>query len=216
MECLESAIFFSTKNIKGFDLKTNVFIACDMSGSMTSTLSEKSKVRNFEIGLVLGMILQNKCKSVITGIFGTNWKIVQLPRVGILANTHKLANMINEVGSSTNGYKAIRWLTENKKVADKVFVFTDCQLWDSYSGEIFSPYREHSLKDEWDKYKSIAPNAKLYIFDLAGYGNTPIDIKRKDVFMIAGWSEKIFEVLDSLEKGESNLSEIEKIELLTQ
>jgi hypothetical protein len=31
--------------------------------------------------------------------------------------------------------------------------------------------------------------------------------------MISGWSEKVFEVLDSLEKGEANLSEIEKIEL---
>jgi len=118
--------------------------------------------------------------------------------------------MIGVVGHSTNGYLAVRWLTENRKVADKVFVFTDCQLWDSN----FNWYGTHStLKDEWEEYKKVAPNAKLYIFDLAGYGNTPIDIKRKDVFMIAGWSEKIFEVLDSLEKGESNLSEIEKIEL---
>jgi len=195
-------------------LNTNVLIACDMSGSMECQISEKSKIQNFEIGLVLGMLLQNKCKSVITGIFGTDWKIVQLPRVNILANTHKLANMINEVGSSTNGYKAIRWLIENKKVADKVFIFTDCQLWDSNFVSMFSYSEVHStLKDEWDKYKTIAPNAKLYIFDLAGYGNTPIDVKRKDVFMIAGWSEKIFEVLDSLEKGESNLSEIEKIEI---
>ena len=212
MECLESAILASTNNIKGFDLNTNVLIACDMSGSMECQISEKSKIQNFEIGLVLGMLLQNKCKSVITGMFGTDWEIVQLPRVNVLANTHKLANLLNEVGSSTNGYKAIRWLIENKKVADKVFIFTDCQLWNS-DNVYFSLTTHSSLKDEWDKYKSIAPNAKLYIFDLAGYGNIPIDVKRKDVFMIAGWSEKMFEVLDSLEKGESNLSEIEKIEL---
>ncbi|MBA7589750.1 hypothetical protein ES708_31839 [subsurface metagenome] len=214
MECLESAIFFSTNNIKGFDIDTNVLIACDMSGSMQTPISPKSKIQNFEIGLVLGMLLQNKCKSVITGLFGDSWKIVQLPRVNILANTHKLANMIGEVGHSTNGYKTIRWLTENKKVADKVFVFTDCQLWDSNFVSMFDYGEIHStLKEEWDKYKAIAPNAKLYIFDLAGYGQAPIDIKRNDVFMIAGWSEKIFEVLDSLEKGESNLAEVEKIEL---
>ena len=99
------------------------------------------------------------------------------------------------------------------KTADKVFIFTDCQLWDS-DYNIYDPYGKRStLKDEWDKYKKVAPNAKLYIFDLAGYGNSPIDIKRNDVFMISGWSEKVFEVLDSLEKGEANLSEIEKIEL---
>ena len=213
MECLESAILASTGNIKGFDLNTNILIACDMSGSMQSSISEKSKIQNFEIGLVLGMLLQNKCKSIITGIFGDDWKIVQLPRVNVLANTHKLANMIGVVGLSTNGYKAIRCLIENKKIADKVFIFTDCQLWDS-NYDMFSSYGEHSnLSEEWNKYKSIAPNAKLYIFDLAGYGNIPIDIKRNDVFMISGWSDKVFDVLDSLEKGESNLSEIEKIEL---
>jgi len=99
------------------------------------------------------------------------------------------------------------------KTADKVFIFTECQLWDS-DNNIYDPYGKRStLLDEWDEYKKVAPNVKLYIFDLAGYGHVPIDIKRNDVFMIAGWSEKVFAVLDSLEKGEANLSEIEKIEL---
>jgi len=216
MECLEEAIKVSTENIKGFDPNTNILIACDMSGSMQHSLSPKSKIQYFEIGLVLGMLLQNKCKSVITGLFGEDWKVVQLPRVNILANTHKLANMIGEVGHSTNGYKAIRWLNENKKIADKVFLFTDCQLWDS--DEVFWGFgdtiKKHStLKDEWEKYKKIAPEAKLYVFDMAGYGVSPIDNTRRDVYLIAGWSEKVFEVLDSLEEGGKNLSEIEKIKI---
>lgn len=217
MESLEEAIKISTENIKGFDLNTNILIACDMSSSMQHRLSPKSKIQYFEIGLVLGMLLQSRCKSVITGLFGEDWKVVQLPRVNILANTHKLANMIGEVGHSTNGYKAIRWLNENKKIADKVFLFTDCQLWDS--DEVFIFYnlegtKKHStLQDEWNKYKKIAPEAKLYVFDMAGYGTSPIDNSRKDVFQIAGWSEKVFDVLNALEKGEKNLSEIEKVKI---
>lgn len=215
MEALESAIQSSTFNIKGFEPDTNVLIACDMSSSMQTPISPKSKIQNFEIGLVLGMILQHRCRSVITGLFGEDWKVVQLPRTNILANTHKLANMIGEVGHSTNGYKAIRYLLENKLIADKVFIFTDCQLWDSDSGAYFGGYvQPHSIiKDEWAKYKQVVPNARLYLFDLAGYGNTPIDLSTKDVYMIAGWSEKVFNVLDAIERGESNLSEVEKIEI---
>ena len=213
LECLEEAIVHSTQNIKGFDTNTNVLIACDMSGSMTCMLSPKSKIHYYEIGLTLGMLLQHRCKSVITGIFGEDWKVVQLPRTNILANTHKLSNMEGEVGHSTNGYKAIQWLINNKQVADKVFIFTDCQLWDSDYGYGYGKAEHSTLQDEWKKYKQLAPNAKLYIFDLAGYGNTPINLSHKDVYMIAGWSEKVFNVLDAIEKGSSNLSEVEKIEI---
>ena len=210
MECLEEAMQCATVNIKGFDANTNVLIACDMSGSMSMMLSPKSQIRYYDIGLTLGMLLQNRCKSVITGIFGEDWKVVQLPRTNILANTHKLSNMEDTVGHSTNGYKAIRYLLENKLVADKVFVFTDCQLWDSEGWG----YGEHNtIKDEWQKYKQLAPNAKLYLFDLAGYGNTPINLSTKDVYMIAGWSEKVFNVLDAIEKGQTALSEVERIEI---
>ena len=63
------------------------------------------------------------------------------------------------------------------------------------------------------QYKTIAPEARLYLFDLAGYGNTPIDVKSDDVYLIAGWSDKIFDVLAALEEGQNTLAEIEKIEL---
>jgi len=209
LEALEQAMQYSTVNIKGFNEKTNVLIACDMSGSMSVMLSPKSKVHYYDIGLTLGMLLQSKCKSVITGLFGDTWKVVQLPRTNILANIYDLAMLEDTVGHSTNGYLAIRYLRENKLIADKVLVFTDCQLWDSYSW-----YGESStIKDEWQEYKKLAPNAKLYLFDMAGYGNTPIDLSQKDVYMIAGWSEKVFDVLDAIEKGQAALSVIERIKI---
>jgi len=217
MECLEEAIIHSTQNIKGFDLNTNVLIACDMSGSMNCSLSSKSKIQNYEVGLTLGMLLQHRCRAVVTGIFGEDWKVVQLPRTNILANTHKLSDMEGEVGHSTNGYKAIRWLNTNQIKADKVFIFTDCQLWNSDDAWMqvnsINRKRVSALQIEWSNYKKVMPNAKLYIFDLAGYGNTPIDLSTKDVYMIAGWSEKVFNVLDAIEKGESSLSEVERIEI---
>ena len=213
LDCLEEAIKASIENIPGFDYNTNVLIACDMSGSMQTPLSVKSSISYYEIGIVLGMLLQYKCKSVMTGIFGETWKIKNLPKGNILENTLGISNMIGEVGHSTNGYLAIKWLIENKQIADKVFVFTDCQLWDSQDYDLNGRWSDFTFADEWKKYKKIAPNAKLYMIDLAGYGNTPIDLSNKDVYMIAGWSDKIFQVLDSLEKGENSLYEIEKIKI---
>jgi hypothetical protein len=89
-------------------------------------------------------------------------------------------------------------------------MFTDCQLWNS---NIVDNVMQNSNTMLWKQYKKMAPQARLYLFDLAGYGKTPIDVRADGVFLIAGWSDKIFDVLAALEDGENALAEIEKIEL---
>jgi len=207
-EQLEKAITVSAQNIKGFGLDTTVLIACDVSGSMQTPISQRSAVQNFDIGLVLGMLLQSRCKSVIAGMFGDDWKIIQLPPSRILANADEFHRREGEVGYSTNGWKIIQWLVENHKVVDKIMMFTDCQLWDSTG----SGYHQQ-LSQLWTEYRQISPQARLYLFDLAGYGNTPLSIRQDGVFLIAGWSSKIFDVLNAIEEGQSALSKIEDIEI---
>ena len=57
------------------------------------------------------------------------------------------------------------------------------------------------------------PEAKLYLFDLAGYGQMPLSLAEKDVYLIAGWSDRIFEVLSAIDNGEDALSVINKIDV---
>ena len=206
LNALEKAVLATSNNIAGFDEHTRVLLACDVSGSMYSPISPKSSVKNYDIGLVLAMLLKNRCKNVVSGIFGDEWKLVNLPSTGILSNVEKMYEREGEVGYSTNGYKVIEYLNRENIVLDKVMMFTDCQMWDSY-GNI------HSIRKEWNKYKQIAPNAKLYLFDLSGYGTTPLNIIRDDVTLIAGWSDRIFEMLEAIEKGSSVIEEIKKIEI---
>jgi len=206
LDALEEAIKVSAENIKGYDYNTSVLIACDVSGSMETPISPRSKIQNYDIGLILGMLLQSRCKAVISGIFGDIWKVIQLPKTNILHNADELHRREGEVGYSTNGWKVIRYLNENKIKIDKVMIFTDCQLWDS-------TFDNAHINDEWREYKKFNPTAKLYLFDLAGYGNTPLSIQRNDVYLIAGWSDKVFDVLEALEKGGSAIDEINKIEL---
>jgi hypothetical protein len=52
------------------------------------------------------------------------------------------------------------------------------------------------------------------LFDLAGHGTTPLDVRAEHgVALIAGWSDKVFDVLAALENGGDALTEIQKIEL---
>ena len=155
---------------------------------------------------MLGMLIQSKCKRVVTGMFGNTWKIINMPNRGILANVEEFYEREGEVGYSTNGYLVIDDLIRNKVKMDKVMVFTDCQLWDSNNSGA-------DMQKLWNKYKAMVPGAKLYLFDLAGYGNTPVRPLQNDVFLIAGWSDKVFDMLDAIEKGESVVQKIKEVVL---
>jgi len=206
MNALEAAVKASASNIEGFDENTRVLLASDVSGSMWSSISLKSTVRHFDIGLLLSMLLRNRCKQVVAGIFGDTWRVVNMPNDNILVATRQLERLANTVGFSTNGYKVIDWLINQKKEMDKVMMFTDMQMWDS-------TWSDKAIEDSWHRYKQMAPDAKLYLFDLAGYGQLPLRIAEPDVYLIAGWSDRVFDVLSAIDKGEDALGEINKISL---
>jgi len=208
LDALEKAVQASAANIKGFDHETRVLLACDVSGSMGQAISAKSKIRNIDIGLVLAMLLQSRCKNVQAGIFGDSWKIIAMPRTNVLAGVQELYKRANEVGYSTNGYLVVKDLLDRKVQMDKVMLFTDCQLWDSKVGG------SQHIEFQWSRYKAkVAPGAKLYLFDLAGYGQAPLRLLQNDVYLVAGWSDKVFEALAALENGGSALDAINNIEL---
>ena len=174
---------------------------------MRARVSRNSSVMCYHIGLLLSMLMRHRCKNVVTGMFGTYWKAVDMSLENILQSTVDMISREGEVGYATNGYKVIEWLIKEHREMDKVMLFTDCQLWNS-------EFRFHdaSLAEYWERYKrEVAPHARLYIFDLAGYGQSPISMKRDDVFCIAGWSDKVFDILAAVERGKSAIDEIRRI-----
>ncbi len=210
LDNLERAIKTSVYNIKGIENSDNVFISIDTSGSMTTRLSEKSSIAYMDIGLVMGMLLKTRCNKVISSIFGETFMPVNLPSDNILLNVDKLKSLEGKVGYSTNGYLAVEYLITNKLMADKVMLFTDCQLWDS-NNSWFNDSREFA--DVWHQYKRMNPKAELYLFDLAGYGNTPISVREPGVYLIAGWSDKVFDIISAIKDGGNAISEIDKIKI---
>ena len=206
MNALEDAVKCSAANIEGFDENTRVLLASDVSGSMWKTVSPKSTVRNFDIGLLLSMLFRSRCKQVVSGIFGDDWRVVNMPSDNILMATRQLEKLNNSVGFSTNGYKVVNWLMEKNMVMDKVMMFTDMQMWDSTASN-------QDIEKSWRQYKKMAPDAKMYLFDLTGYGQLPIRQMENDVYLIAGWSDRVFDVLSAIDKGEDALEVINKIDV---
>ena len=205
LDALEKAVTVSAENITGFDESTSVVMACDVSGSMQRPISERSTILAYDIGLMLAMLFKSRCKNAITGMFGDTWKVITVPTQGILSNVDAFYRRNGEVGYSTNGYLVIQDLLNSKQKIDKVMMFTDCQLWNSKS--------DKRITELWNEYKKFSPNSKLYLFDLAGYGNTPLDVTREDVYLIAGWSDKVFDIIAAIDSGSDALAEIKKIEL---
>ena len=206
MTALEKAALASAENIAGFGPESSVLLACDVSGSMQSSVSRKSSVQLYDIGLMLAMLLKSRCQTVMSGMFGDTWKVVNLPQEGILANTVELRRREGEVGYSTNGHLVVDYLVNTRTRMDKVMIFTDCQLWNSYGGK-------SNIRTSWLKYREMFPEAKLYLFDMAGYGQSPLRLEEDGVTLIAGWSDKVFDILDAVEHGSTAIEEINKIEL---
>ncbi len=206
LDALEDAVKASAANIKGFDENQKVVIACDVSGSMQTSISPKSAVLNYDIGLMLGMLMQSRCKQVVSGMFGDRWKVINMSQRNILANVDEYYRREGEVGYATNGHLVLDDLANRSVRADKVFMFTDCQMWDNKNVGA-------SMQKSWAQYKQRVPNAKLYLFDLAGHGTSPLRMVRNDVYLIAGWSDKVFDVLHAIENGQSALSQIAQIVL---
>jgi 60 kDa SS-A/Ro ribonucleoprotein len=139
-------------------------------------------------------------------MFGDTWKRISMPRGPVLRNVDEFYRREGEVGYSTNGHLVVRDLRQRQEVVDKVMLFTDVQLWNSHGDG-------GTLAQEWAEYRrTVAPQARLYLFDLAGHGSAPLDVRAENgVALIAGWSDKVFGVLEALDNGGSALTEIQAI-----
>lgn len=202
LDALEEATYIAYENIP--HMKGTTVIACDVSASMQQTVSDKSVLQLYDIGLLLGAATHKYTDRAITGFFGDSWKEIPLAKksAGVIANTVKMHDREGEVGYSTNGYKVIQALNKNKTLVDRILIFTDCQMWDSdIRGSHFSRSRQDStIRQEYEAYKrDTNPNVKLYLFNLNGYGTTNFPESDRSVVNINGWSDKILKFIETNE-----------------
>lgn len=195
---LENALEMSTTNLP--KLKGRTYITCDESGSMTAHISHRSDVTCMDIANIMGALAYHLSDEAIVGMFATNFGLANInPKDAVLTNMEKIRQHGSRLGGGTSAYLALKYIIENKIPVDRVLLFSDMQCYDTQS-RMWGGY-QNSLAEQWRTYKSsVAPHAKLYSFDLAGYGTLQFPREDKSVILIAGWSDRVLEFISKYEE----------------
>lgn len=199
---LEQAAISSVTNIPGLDdTDKTICIVSDVSGSMDHKLNEKTDITFKQIGLLMSMLIEKVNKKNDYYLFASDvGKVNIFEKSNIFELVNKLDNIVS-LGYSTNGHKVFEKLIENNQKFDRIYLFTDMQL---YGGD---------TSKAWSKYRNMVNNdCKLVIIDLNGYGKSPV-AHGNNAITIPGFSEQVFEMIKLLENGSSVVNEIMKIEL---
>ena len=220
LDALSDAIDLSIANVPEF--KGVTLTSCDISGSMSSTVSGKSKLTCKEAGCIFGAIVSKKSENAIASAFAENFKVVNLSRRdSLFTNAEKLMR-VNPGNCSTNAYKIMDYLVDNKVFVDRIILFSDMQCYDDKS---VRAARNHlwnaSGGDDTNVYaglmkyrKKVNPNVFMYTFDLANYGTLQIPKNDPRTCIAGGFSEKILNLIPAFEKSRTDmLKEIEDIKI---
>lgn len=173
-------------------------IAVDLSGSMNSPLSAKSKVTLAEVGCVLGAMAFRKAEESVVIGFGSEARTAKLnPTDSILTNLEKIRKM--DVGYATEAHKLFDKL--GNTIVDRIIIISDMQCYGGYGDAV--------LRNKYKAYQKINPNVKLYSFNIAPYGTSQF-AQSDNVTQINGWSDKIIDYISLTENKDVMESEIKK------
>ena len=186
IKALNQAVDISCANVPKFDGET--LVAIDVSGSMNG--------RPAEIAGLFGAILAKANDAdVIRFENHASYK-----NVNTSDSVLTIAKQLTGSGGGTD-FNSV-FVTANKKY-DRIIFLSDMQGW------IGGGAPTHSFESYKNKYKA---NPHIYSFDLAGYGT--LQFPQSKVYAMAGWSEKVFDVMKFLETDkQAMINEILKIEL---
>jgi 60 kDa SS-A/Ro ribonucleoprotein len=204
---LEEAVDVAVDNVP--DGLGDTFVGVDLSGSMDATLSQNSMLTRKEIGVLFGALLAQQGARV--GGFGDTFLEVSMhPDTPTLERVRAVWEIDGPVGHSTNGWKVVQYLREEEIEVNRVVLFTDMQIWDSRWG---MEDDSGTVKDQFEEYRAtVAPNASLYLVDLAAYGDLVTPEGYEDVYNISGWSENVLEFIEHAEDPMQVIDEIQSIE----
>mgnify|MGYP000034628241 CR=1 FL=1 len=185
------------------------FVAVDLSGSMDQPLSRNSTLRLKEVGALFGAILAEQGARV--GGFGDNFRTVSMhPETPVLQRQQTVLGIDEEVGDSTNGWKALEFLRERETTVERIVIFTDMQIWDSTP---FVARDDRTVKAEFDAYRdAVASETALYLVDLASYGDLVTPEGYENVYNVSGWSENVLTFIEHAEDPMQVIDEIEAVE----
>lgn len=183
---LNKAVDISLSNVPKFDGSTLVVL--DVSGSMSG--------KPAEIGSLFSAVLlkTNECD------FMKFADDARYENVNTMDSTISIASSVRFSSGGTNFHSIFK---RANKAYDRIIILSDMQGWMGVNLPA-SAFEEYKQRTKCDPY--------IYSFDLNNYGN--MQFPEKKVFCIAGFSDKIFNIMSLLEKDKNALKNtIDQVEI---
>ena len=225
LDAIEDVLEISCQNIP--ELDGNCAILCDHSGSCRGDGCGSSKVSAFSstttamIGNLFGTMMAYRQHDVYLGLFGD--RLIQVPfdRNKRLLDFNKQSYQMGAKcgGATEKGiYTFLETVVKEKKKIDNIIVFSDCQIG---RGGAFTPWygtdyneRSQHFHELFKEFRKINPNANFIVVNLRQSGGTSVFDRSQRILNIAGWSEKIFDIIKTQTVGwDEIIKRIESIEI---
>lgn len=183
---INQAFDLSAQNVPKFDGKTLVVL--DNSGSMNG--------QPYLIGSLFAALLI-KSNDADYMAFADQ---AQYFTVNPLDSTLTIANSLRRMNGGTNFHAIFQ---EANRAYDRIIILSDMQAWVDFNAPTA----------EFNNFVSrVGKRPRVYSFDLAGHGT--MQFPQPEVFAIAGFSEKIFDIMKILEQDKNALiNTIKAVEL---
>jgi hypothetical protein len=192
---LEQALDIAISNVPVFEGRT--LIALDVSGSMWGTsmwnlrngVYETDGKQPIDIGALFAAILYKANEHSDLIVFDS-----KITSANMNPNNTALL-MAKQLRKTGGGGTDFRPIFRAVQPYDRIIILSDMQAW---------MHDQNPLsKDLADYRKRVGKQTKIYSFDLQGYGS--LQFPEPDVFAIAGFSEKVFDMMKLLEQDRQAL-----------
>ncbi|MGK0290738.1 MAG: 60 kDa SS-A/Ro ribonucleoprotein [bacterium] len=212
-DALQDAMEIAIENVPSFDGK-KVYVFPDVSGSMQSPVTgyrkgSTSAVTCVDVAALVAAAITRKNSDAEVLAFDTQVHEAYLnSRDNIMTNAQKLAKL---GGYGTDCHLPLAHLNKKKSKGDLVIYVSDNESW-------ADPQRGNgtAMMQEWGKFKSRNPDAKMVCIDIQPYGTVQAQTGR-DILNVGGFSDEVFNVIkafaDGTFEGDFWIKEIEKVQL---
>ncbi len=211
---LQQAMEIAIENVPAISGK--IFLCPDVSGSMHSAATGHRKgatsaVRCLDVAALVAAAFVRRNTSAEVLPFSDD--VVKMPRKlnpldSVITNAELLAGLPS---GGTACSAPLRQLNEQRAKGDLVIFVSDNMSWADFAraGDVRKGLasflgigsRATVMAEEWDRFRSRNPNAKLVLIDVQPYGSTQMH-ERADVLNVGGFSDSVFEVVSLFAKGE--------------
>jgi 60 kDa SS-A/Ro ribonucleoprotein len=204
LDSIQCAFDIACSNVP--DLGGKTLIALDVSGSMKGSSfgygQRKGSDSPFEIGALFAGVIAKSTPNSDLVIFSSDCKEYKVDPKKSVFETVRAIERVAQFGG-TSFHSVYRWAESNNTAYDRIIFLSDGEAWMGYEAAQRSLDRYNQLK---------GTDTKMYFFDLAG-GKT-LQFKENKLFYVPGFSEKVFDLMDKLERGVGTiLTEIEAVQI---